>query len=340
MTEVHYIEVGTDHSGQRLDNYLKTNLKGVPLSRIYRIIRKGEVRINKGRAKPSSRLQAGDIVRIPPIRQSVSSATNPLLLQLANRLENNVIFKDERLLIINKPSGMAVHGGSGLPGGVIEALRFQAAVRTTQTAGSTPSNHLAPGSIAPGFLELAHRLDRQTSGCLVLARNRPALLDVQQQIGGASRTAKKHYLALLRGSWVGGQRSIRCKLRKNQQLSGERMVIVSESGKTAESIFSPLCCTEVASLVRIELLTGRTHQARVHALACGMPIAGDEKYGDREFNQFLQGYSLHRLFLHATSIQIRHPFTKQSLRFHAPLPVELQHTLTAMGFEEKIIREL
>ena len=318
MTAVRYIKVDTDHCGQRLDNYLKTVLKGVPLSRIYRIIRKGEVRINKGRARPSNRLQSGDIIRIPPIRQAVSAdlSTNSQLLRLAEKLQGTVIYEDEAMLVIDKPAGIAVHGGSGLAGGVIEALRQQA--------------------FATRFLELVHRLDRQTSGCLVLARSRAALLDLQKQIGGNERSAKKCYLALLRGLWQGGERRVSCRLQNTTQLSGDRAVVVSDSGKTAESIFSPLSCSDVGSLLKIELLTGRTHQARVHAVACGMPIAGDKKYGDRDFNQQLQSYGLHRLFLHASSIRIRHPNTGKSMLFHAPLPVELHSPLLALGMDIQI----
>jgi len=316
ITSVRYIEVNADHSGQRLDNYLITVLKGVPLSRIYRIIRKGEVRINRGRAQPSRRLQSGDVVRIPPIRQAetVDLSDNPLLKGLAQRLQGQIIYQDDAMLVLNKPSGIAVHGGSGLHGGVIEALRQQA--------------------FSSSFLELAHRLDRQTSGCLVLARSRPALLDLQQQIGGGKmRDTKKYYLALLPGRWQGGDRRVSDKLRKNQLLSGERMVVASDSGKTAESIFHPLALANVASLVRIELLTGRTHQARVHAALCGKPIAGDSKYGDREFNRTMQGHGLQRLFLHASVLRLYHPVSHEPMLFHAPLPMDLQRVGNSLGLD-------
>jgi len=270
-------------------------------------------------------LQIGDMVRIPPIRQSKSSdlSTNQLLIRLAQCLKSQVIFDDDAILIINKPAGIAVHGGSGLQGGVIEALRLQAA----------DSPLLAPPFVGPAYLELVHRLDRQTSGCLLLARSRAALLNLQQQMGGSKRSATKHYLALLQGCWQGGDRRVSCRLRKNQLLSGERMVIVSDAGKIAESLFSPISCSDIGSLVRIELLSGRTHQARVHAVVCGAPIAGDEKYGNHDFNCLMQGYGLHRLFLHASSIHIRHPVTGKSMHFQAPLPTELQHLITAMGLD-------
>jgi len=321
MTEVRYIEVDADHSGQRLDNFLKTVLKGVPLSRIYRIIRKGEVRINRGRAQPSRRLQVGEVIRIPPIRQAEHAdlSKNPLLIRLAQRLESQILFEDDALLVINKPAGIPVHGGSGLQGGVIEALRLH--------------------TFTTSYLELAHRLDRQTSGCLVLARSRSTLLDLQQQFGGASHCAVKLYLALLQGHWQGGDRKIYYKLRKNRQLSGERMVTISDSGKSAESLFSPLFCSDIGSLVKIRLLTGRTHQARVHAVACGMPIAGDEKYGNRAFNHQMQHFGLRRLFLHALSISIRHPVSGKSLLVEAPVPVELLDPLTALGMPWDTIKQ-
>ena len=259
---VKMVEIDADQAGQRIDNYLLSRLKGAPKSLIYRILRKGEVRVNKGRIKPDYRLQAGDIVRIPPVRVGEARPDNRPAERDLLRIENSIIYEDKRLFIINKPSGLAVHGGSGLSYGIIEALRT-----------------LRPD--AP-FLELVHRLDRETSGCLIIAKKRSALRLLHELL--RNNQVDKQYLTLVKGEWKGGDRRIEAPLRKNTLRSGERMVIVSEDGKEARSLFRPLCVNARASLMQVKLDTGRTHQIRVHAVHSGHPIAGDEKYGDEAFN--------------------------------------------------------
>ncbi|MBF0219838.1 MAG: 23S rRNA pseudouridine(955/2504/2580) synthase RluC [Gammaproteobacteria bacterium] len=270
--------------GQRLDNFLIKQLKGVPKSHIYRIVRKGEVRINGGRSAINQRLNSGDRVRIPPIRLAESNTPTPSSAQL-QQLRRAIIFEDERFLFINKPSGMAVHGGSGISFGVIEGLR-----------------QLRPD--AP-FLELGHRLDRDTSGVLVIAKRRSALRGFQEEL--TSGRCDKRYIPLLRGRWQGGERRINVPLLKYQQSSGERIVTVSPEGKNALSLFIPQQRFTNATLMEVKLITGRTHQVRVHAQHCDHPIAGDERYGDREFNRSMAELGLKRLFLHAQSIRFTLP---------------------------------
>jgi 23S rRNA pseudouridine955/2504/2580 synthase len=307
---VRFVEIDDTDEGQRLDNFLVRHLKGVPKSRIYRIVRHGEVRINKGRVKPDYRLQAGDVVRIPPVR----TATRPEAPS-ARKLEwlkERVIYEDEVMLAVDKPSGLAVHGGSGISLGLIEALR-----------------QLRPEC---RFLELVHRLDRDTSGVLLIAKKRSVLKDLHEQLREGS--TRKIYTALLLGAWSGKARRIEAALEKNQLRSGERLVRVAEQGKTAISRFVPeknftsaRSLTHGASLVRIHLLTGRTHQARVHAAHIGHPIAGDEKYGDAEFNVTMKTFGLKRLFLHAASITFTHPVKSCKIQIEAPLADELQKVL-------------
>lgn len=300
---VREVRVLEDSDGQRIDNFLLKQLKGVPKSRIYRLLRKGEVRVNGRRAKPENRLALGDTVRIPPVRTASERAPNPAQSVL-ERIEASVLYEDKAFLILNKPSGIAVHGGSGLSYGVIEALR---ALRPT----------------AP-FLELAHRLDRDTSGCLVIAKKRSALRAFQELMrrGGV----EKRYLALLMGRWRGGARRIDAPLRKNVLRSGERLVSVSADGKAALSLFRPVTIYTPASLVEVSLMTGRTHQIRVHARHVGHPIAGDDKYGDAEFNRRMAEQGLGRLFLHASALA----FTLEdatTIRVEAPLDARLAATL-------------
>ncbi|MEK7191274.1 MAG: 23S rRNA pseudouridine(955/2504/2580) synthase RluC [Pseudomonadota bacterium] len=301
---VRHVEIDETRSGQRLDNFLLTTLKGVPKSRIYRLVRKGEVRVNRGRTKPDYRLQTGDIVRLPPVRMAPAAEQVPpeRFAWLADR----IIYEDEHLLAVDKPAGFAVHAGSGVAFGLIEGLRA-----------------LRPE--AP-MLELAHRLDRDTSGCLLIAKSRPALLGLHQALktGGIA----KRYLALVRGLWRGRQRTITAALERHER-GGERMVEAGEEGKTAASVFHPRTrYTEAgATLVEVELLTGRTHQARVHAAHAGHPIAGDDKYGDREFNRELRAVGLKRLFLHAWRLNFKHPLTNSKMALEAPLAPELSALL-------------
>jgi 23S rRNA pseudouridine955/2504/2580 synthase len=309
---VRYLEIDESRAGQRLDNFLIATLKGVPRSHIYRILRKGEVRINKGRARPDYRLEPGDVVRIPPLRQSSAKDLDPQ--QAAEGfawLLPRILYEDEDLMVVNKPAGLAVHGGTGVGVGLIEALR-----------GLRPE--------AP-FLELAHRLDRDTSGCLLLAKTRPALLALHRMLRDGKM--EKHYIALLAGAWRGGKREVSVALEKNRPSSGARKVAVAADGKEATSLFMPRQRFSFSTLMEIKLITGRTHQARVHAAHLGHPIAGDDKYGDREFNQRLQRLGLKRLFLHALRLHFTHPQTGSKMDFEAPLPAELSLLLERLAHE-------
>jgi 23S rRNA pseudouridine955/2504/2580 synthase len=309
---VRYVEVGPESAGQRLDNFLLARLKGVPRSHIYRLLRKGEVRVNKGRARPETRLEEGDSVRIPPVRtaQSIAPAVE------ADRfawLEERVLHEDEHLMVIDKPARLAVHGGSGVAVGLIEALR---AIRPHSP-----------------YLELAHRLDRETSGCLLIAKRRASLLGLHEMLRGEG--VDKRYLALLQGRWAGGTRTIEAGLDKGRRQAGERRVAVDEEGKESASRFHPKRRFASVTLVEVELLTGRMHQARVHAVHAGHPIAGDSKYGDRDFNATMKKLGLKRLFLHAASLRLRHPVTNQKLFFQSPLPAELQDVLDRLESGER-----
>ncbi|MGV6989736.1 23S rRNA pseudouridine(955/2504/2580) synthase RluC [Testudinibacter sp. P80/BLE/0925] len=291
--------INADQAGQRIDNYLLSQLKGVPKSLIYRIIRKGEVRVNKGRVKAEYKLQANDIVRIPPVKTS-SKEQAPISnkLQQVAQLEQQILFEDEVLLVLNKPSGLAVHGGSGLSFGVIEALR----------------------SLRPEarFLELVHRLDRDTSGILLVAKKRSALRNLHEQL--RNKTIQKEYLALVRGQWQSHCKAINAPLNKNELASGERIVRVSEQGKPSETRFSvEERYGEQATLIKAMPITGRTHQIRVHTQYAGHPIALDSKYGDQDFDQKMQALGLNRLFLHAYAIRFEHPKSGETLRLSAEL---------------------
>jgi 23S rRNA pseudouridine955/2504/2580 synthase len=311
-SNVRYLEIDETRAGQRLDNFLIATLKGVPKSHIYRILRKGEVRINRGRARPEYRLEEGDVVRIPPLRQSSARDIDPQQAAAGFAwLLPRILHEDDDLMIVNKPSGLAVHGGSGVGVGLIEALR-----------GLRPD--------AP-FLELAHRLDRDTSGCLLLAKSRPAMLALHRMLRDGEM--EKTYVALVAGAWRGGAREVVAALEKNRPRSGERKVEVTEDGKQAASLFTPHQRFGFATLMEIRLLTGRTHQARVHAAHVGHPIAGDEKYGDREFNRRLQRLGLKRLFLHAQRLRFNHPLRDCKMDVEAPLPAELSTLLERLTHE-------
>jgi len=305
------IEVAAADEGQRIDNYLLTQLKGVPKSRIYRILRTGEVRVNSGRIKPTYRIKAGDAIRIPPIRLSEEEAPARPGDRVLERVSASILYEDKGLLVVNKPSGLAVHGGSGLSYGLIEALRA-----------------LRPE--AP-FLELGHRLDRDTSGCIVIAKKRSVLRAFHELLreGGSD----KRYLALLKGCWRGGERRVEAPLLKNVTQSGERMVKVSPEGKPALTIFRPLTVFKDATLVEAELITGRTHQVRVHAAYIGHPIAGDDKYGDEAFNKRMAEIGLKRLFLHASALSFTLPESGQVVSVSAPLGDELRGVLDRLEAE-------
>jgi 23S rRNA pseudouridine955/2504/2580 synthase len=316
---VQHVTVDAGHAGQRLDNFLLTALKGVPRTHVYRLLRKGEVRVNKGRAKPDYRLEEGDVVRLPPVRRAIGSEGKDFAAQTAasGRLDwllERVLYEDEHLLVLDKPAGMAVHGGSGVSVGLIEALRA-----------------LRPHS---PFLELAHRLDRDTSGCLLIAKSRTALVQLHDLLraGGLD----KRYLALVTGPWQGGTRQVDAALETNRPQSGERRVEVGDEGKESASEITPREKFADAVLVEVRLLTGRMHQARVHAAHIDHPIAGDDKYGNREFNQRMKQFGLTRLFLHAARLEFRHPVNGRNMRVEAPLPVELERVLVKLRTQPDI----
>lgn len=279
---VRFITIDEGSGGQRIDNFLLKTLKGVPKSRIYRLLRKGEVRVNKSRIKPEYKLVSGDSVRIPPVRVAERGDPGSLFVSdsLARQLQAAVLYEDDALLIINKPSGLAVHGGSGVSVGLIEALR-----------------RLRPEA---RFLELVHRLDRDTSGCVMLAKKRSTLKTLHGLLRGDG--VDKRYLALVEGRWSSRKLQVKLPLEKNVLQSGERMVRVNPDGKYALTRFTVVRHFAGASLVEARPVTGRTHQIRVHCQAAGHPIIGDDKYGRDEVNERFRRLGVNRLFLHARSL--------------------------------------
>ncbi|HEY3698534.1 MAG TPA: 23S rRNA pseudouridine(955/2504/2580) synthase RluC, partial [Spongiibacteraceae bacterium] len=278
---VRLVAIDANSDGQRVDNFLLRELKGVPKSRIYNLLRRGEVRVNKGRVKAEYRLQSGDQVRIPPLRMAAMDAAAPNVSSaLSDRLAAAILFEDEALLVIDKPVGLAVHGGSGVSLGLIEALR----VMRPQAR----------------FLELVHRLDRDTSGCIMVAKKRSALLTLHTALRGDG--IDKRYLALAAGIWPRNRTRVEAPLEKNTLRSGERVVRVSTEGKPAQTNFTVLESFAGATLIEAAPLTGRTHQIRVHAQYAGHPLAGDEKYGEKETNAHFRELGLRRLFLHAHTL--------------------------------------
>jgi 23S rRNA pseudouridine955/2504/2580 synthase len=305
---VSWLTVGDDAAGQRVDNFLTRTLKGVPKSHIYRILRSGEVRVNKGRVGPDARLALGDVVRVPPVRTAAPATPGPGPSAATRRAGGRlpILYEDDALLVVDKPSGVAVHGGSGISSGVIEQMR-----------AARPDGR---------FLELVHRLDRETSGVLLLAKKRSALvaLHAAMREGGFD----KRYLVLVRGRWRDEKRRVRLALHKFATKDGERRVRVEEDeGKAAETVFHrrrvwpehepPL------ALLEAELLTGRTHQIRVHLTHLGFPLAGDDKYGDFPWNKALAKEGLKRMFLHAQTLSFVHPASGERVTFTAPLPGDL-----------------
>lgn len=303
---VQYLDVTPEMAGQRIDNFLVTRLKGVPKTHIYRILRKGEVRVNKKRIDPSYKLVAGDKIRLPPLQLTVKKLQTPSQ-NLMDKLAERILFEDKNLLIINKLSGMAVHGGSGVSLGVVEALRNRYPKQT---------------------LELAHRLDADTSGCLILAKKRSALRELHEMM--RSGKIRKIYWTLTKGHWKKSQLRVEASLRKNELSSGERIVRVHAEGKPSATVFQTLKTYDHAMLMEALLETGRTHQIRVHAQYRGHPIAGDEKYGDRDFNKEMRHLGLKRLFLHAYSLEFVLPSTGQHFQITAPLDDDLQACLKAL----------
>jgi 23S rRNA pseudouridine955/2504/2580 synthase len=305
-------EVDAETAGQRLDNFLLGQLKGVPRSHVYRLIRSGQVRVNSGRVTAGHRLQAGDRVRVPPVASrpaAAPTATPDSLDWLAER----VIFEDARILVIDKPAGLAVHGGSSISLGCIEALRL-----------------LRPET---KDLELAHRLDRGTSGCLLLAKRRSVLRVLHELL--REGLVEKRYLALLQGRWPEATTEVDVPL-VTRRVGGEARVKVDASGKEAQSSFRLLDrFGKTASLVEVSIATGRTHQIRVHAAHSGHPVAGDERYGDRDFNTYLQSFGLQRMFLHAHSLAFTWPDSDEEFSASAPLPEDLRAVLTALEVKNR-----
>lgn len=302
---VQWIEVPASYEGQRIDNFLRTQLKGVPKSLIYRILRKGEVRVNKGRIKPEYKLQAGDILRIPPLRLAPEKETESFAKPLLERLEAAIVFENKGLIVVNKPAGIAVHGGSGVNAGVIEAFR----------------------QLRPEIkeLELVHRLDRDTSGLLMIAKKRSMLRHLHAQLRGDG--VDKRYWALVRGHWPAAKKKVCAPLLKNNLRSGERMVEINPEGKEALTEFKVLKrFADFATLVEASPITGRTHQIRVHAKYAGHAIAGDPKYGDDEFSRIIKGLGGKRLFLHAHALTVKLP-DDSLLSLEAPVEEMWLHTL-------------
>lgn len=307
--KVRFITIDTEDAGQRIDNFLLRTLKGVPKSHLYRLMRKGEIRVNKKRIKPVYKLAVDDILRIAPIRVSEKTDNVSTGLNIVANLEKQILFEDDRLIVINKPSGMAVHGGSGLSFGLIEALRA-----------------LRPDA---RMLELVHRLDRDTSGCLVVAKKRSALRNLHEQL--RNKKVQKFYHALVKGHWPTKLTRVTEGLKKNDLKSGERVVVVDNiNGKESETRYKVLERYRGATLVRAFPVTGRTHQIRVHCQVSGHSIAMDAKYGHEEFDADMKNKGLKRLFLHAASIEFTHPKTEQRLKIEAPLEPSLERLLTKM----------
>ena len=280
---VRWLEIAPEIAGQRIDNFLRTQLKGVPKTLIYRIVRKGEVRVNKGRIKPEYKLQTGDIVRVPPLRLPEPDAIEPVGSKLLQLLEQAIVYEDKALIVLNKPAGLAVHGGSGLHYGVIEAFR--------QLRSENKE------------LELVHRLDRDTSGLLMLAKKRSMLRHLHEAL--RNDAMDKRYLALVQGDWDAELKQVNAPLQKNILRSGERLVVVNSEGKAAITQFRVLRrFAQQATLLEVKPVTGRTHQIRVHTRHAGHAIAGDSKYGDEVFSQQMRELGGKRLFLHAYSLRV------------------------------------
>ncbi|MEW5769700.1 MAG: RluA family pseudouridine synthase [Pseudomonadota bacterium] len=299
--------IGPERAGQRLDNFLFRHLKGVPKSRVYRMLRDGEVRVSGRRAKPEYKLVEGDVIRIPPVRMAErepEQAPGTLEYSLLDR----VIYRDDAILVIDKPSGQAVHGGSGVSLGVIEQLRLE-----------LPQAR---------YLELAHRLDKETSGVLVLALKRSALVELHRMLRAGEMN--KRYLALASGKWRDALRHVKLPLQRYLNEDGERRVAVDDEGQRAHTIFRLVRRFADFSLLEAELKTGRTHQIRVHLAALGHAIAGDDKYGDAELNRTLKRQGLKRMFLHAARLEFAHPLTREPLVLEAPLSADLEDFLARL----------
>jgi len=307
LPQVQLVTISAEEAGQRIDNFLIRVCKGVPKSHIYRVLRSGEVRVNKGRIDQTYRLQEDDVVRIPPLRLAEKTA------QTAPGCEFDILMEDDCMLVINKPAGVAVHGGSGISYGVIEQLR-----------ASRPDAK---------FLELVHRLDRETSGILLLAKKRSALTNLHEQI--REGTLDKRYFALVHGDWQNRRQHVKLPLFKYTTADGERRVRVQADGQASHTVFQLLRKYGPYALLEAELKTGRTHQIRVHLASSGFPIVGDDKYGDFALNRALQKAdggrkALKRMFLHAHQITFVHPGSGKEVRLNAPLPPECTNFLKSL----------
>jgi 23S rRNA pseudouridine955/2504/2580 synthase len=304
---VKQVDIGSETAGQRVDNFLLRECKGVPKSHIYRILRSGEVRINSGRVDATYRLQEGDRVRIPPLRLGAKAAPSK-----PPKFELPLVYEDEGLIAANKPAGLAVHGGSGISYGVIEQLR-----------AARPEAK---------FLELVHRLDRDTSGLLLLAKKRSVLTAMHELIRAGQM--EKRYLVLVQGKWHSGKQHVKLRLQRYVTGAGERRVSVDEEGREAHTVFQLERACGACSLLQAQLKTGRTHQIRVHLAHLGFPIVGDDKYGDFELNKRLAKQGLRRMFLHAWKLAFVHPVTGDRIRLEAPLPPELEHFIQSLKCDD------
>ncbi len=303
LTKVRKIRIDQEQAGQRIDNFLRRELPGVPKGRLYRLLRRGEVRVNGGRIRADYKLQEGDEVRVPPAR--IRAPGDAPSAGLAAKIEDRVLYEDKRLLVIDKPTGIAVHGGSGISHGVIELLR-----------------HARPEL---KDLSLVHRLDRETSGCLVLAKRRSALRELHAKFRDG--VVEKNYLGLVVGDWQLGDQLIDKPLLVQHRKGGERHVVVSSGGKSAQTHVALSRTFGKYSLMQCSPKTGRTHQIRVHLQSVGFPLAGDERYGDEEENRKAKKFGLKRLFLHAQSIAFPDD-SGNDLHFTAPLAEDLERFLT------------
>jgi 23S rRNA pseudouridine955/2504/2580 synthase len=309
--------ISEDEHGQRLDNFLLKVCKGVPKSHVYRIVRSGEIRVNSKRAEASYRLKTGDILRIPPVR--IARRDEEIVAGAEIKAELPIVYEDEAVLVVDKPSGIAVHGGSGVDFGVIEALRRQ-----------RPQAR---------YLELAHRIDRETSGLLLVGKKRSALVALHDMFreggfAGDGRAADKRYLVLVKGRWMDPVRNVKLPLFKYLLDSGERRVRVSDRGKASHTVFRLVARWHQFSLLEAELKSGRTHQIRVHLAHLGFPIAGDEKYGDFALNKTLPKAGLKRMFLHAWKIQFPHPISGTLVALESVLPEALERFLQKLSLSE------
>ena len=311
--KVQFVTVEEEDAGQRVDNFLMRHLRKAPKTLIYRIIRKGEVRVNKGRVKASTRIKAGDIVRIPPVTvpEKIEVLEGDIPHAQLQRIEENILFEDNDLMVINKPSGIAVHGGTGINWGLIEMVRI-----------------LRP---LARRIELVHRIDRDTSGCILIAKKPSVLKALQQQI--RDNKWDKRYLAIVNGRWPKNKNKINLPLRKDHPKEGGWHVVVAQDGKESVSYFTVQAHLKACDLVSVKLKTGRTHQIRVHALSQGCALVGDDKYGDRDINKQYRPVGMKRLALHAQFLGFTHPVTEEWMLMEAPLWPDFKKAIKALSVD-------